>query len=158
MNYREPTYWRMQLHPYRSEGSVRHAAESLNAGFIGLGFAHHIGDLHTVEKETLPDRQRNYWAFAHEMEIGDIVLVMARNFPFAICTVSGDYNYIREPVSELGVWFRHFRPVIDVSYYADVYINPHEWHRITMTGTIDPLRSRDSQSRRLIDEWLAVDK
>lgn len=44
--------------------------------------------------------------------MGDVVLIMAHNFPFALVTVSGDYNYIRTPDPEIGVWFRHFRRII----------------------------------------------
>ena len=32
-------YWRMQLHPNNASEAVRHAVQSLAAGYIGLDFA-----------------------------------------------------------------------------------------------------------------------
>lgn len=147
------THWRMQLHPGRSRLSATHAHESLAAGFIGLDFRGNPGDLMRVKKAKLPERQRHYWAFAREMEIGDRVLVMAHHFPLALATVSGDYNYIRRPEPEIGVWFRHFRRVEDVRYYADWITNAAQWERITMTETISPLRDKSSASYELIEAW-----
>jgi hypothetical protein len=56
---------------------------------------------------------------------------------------------------EIGVWFRHFRAVDDVRYFADFKTNAKEWSQITMTDTISPLRDPNSLSYRLIQEWLA---
>ena len=108
------TYWRMQLHPSESGEAVRHTVESLAAGYIGLDFATDVGDLLTVDRGTLPDGQRDYWAFAHEMGIGDWALVFTHHFPFAIARVASQYNYIRRASPEIGVWFRHFRKVDEV--------------------------------------------
>ena len=63
--------------------------------------------------------QKDYWAFVHEMTQGDCVLVIAHHFPLALATVAGDYNYIRNVDRKIGVWFRHFRAVENVRYYAD---------------------------------------
>ncbi len=110
------TYWRMQLHPNEPGEALKHSVESLAAGFIGLDFHHSagVGDLREMRQGTLPEHQRDYWAFAHEMTERDIVLIMVHHFPFALATVDGDYNYIREPDPRIGVWFRHFRRVKDV--------------------------------------------
>ena len=77
-------YWRMQLHPDDSSEALKHAMGSLVAGYIGLDFAGGAGDLMTVEKATLPDGQKDYWAFAHGMAIDDIVLIIVHHFPFAL--------------------------------------------------------------------------
>src|SRR5271154_5737752 len=105
------TYWRMQLHPSEAEGAIRHTVESLSAGYIGLDFSGGAADLLTIDQSTLPKNQRNYWSFAHEMELGDRVLLFAHHFPFALTRVAGEYNYIRATAPEIGVWFRHFRRV-----------------------------------------------
>lgn len=147
------THWRMQLHPSQPNVSAQHAHRSLAAGFIGLDFRGNPGDLLTVKKQRLPERQRNYWAFAHDMSVGDKVLIVAHHFPLALVTVDGEYNYIRRPVPEIGVWFRHFRRVRDVRYYADWVTNAAAWERVTMTETILPLRAEDSASYRLIESW-----
>lgn len=149
------TYWRMQLHPNESEGAVRHTVVSLSAGYIGLDFSTDVADLLTVAQELLPDNQRNYWAFAHEMEIGDRVLLFAHHFPFALARVKGAYNYIRRAAPEIGVWFRHFREVEDVHYYADFVTNVRLWEPITMTATITPLREPTTASFQLIERWLS---
>ena len=151
------TYWRMQLHPNEPGEAVKHAAESLAAGFIGLDFPRSagIGDLLETPHERLPQHRRDYWAFAHEMRADDVVLAMVHHFPFALATVEGDYNYIREPDPRVGVWFRHFRRVRDVRYYGDFETNAHNWEHITMTDTISPLRDNSSRSYRLIEAWLA---
>ena len=149
------TYWRMQLHPAEADGAVRHTVESLAAGFIGLDFAGDIPDLMTIEQNFLPANQRNYWGFGHEMAVGEWVLLFAHHYPFAMARVAGPYNYIRERQSQIGVWFRHFRRVEDVRYYADFATNPKDWERLVMTATITPLRAADSGSVRLIERWLA---
>jgi hypothetical protein len=150
------SYWRMQLHPSESEGAIRHTVECLSAGYIGLDFATDVPDLLTVPQSALPENQRNYWAFAHEMGVGDHVLLFAHHFPFALAIVAGPYNYIRLDASKIGVRFRHFREVRDVRYYGDLVTDARNWEQIIMTATITPLRERDSASHRLIDRWLGV--
>jgi hypothetical protein len=144
----------MQLHPGESEGAVQHTVESLSAGYIGLDFAADITDLLMTLQNELPETQRNYWAFAHEMNIGDRVLLFTHHFPFALARVSGEYNYIRSTAPEIGVWFRHFRKVDDIRYYGDLVTNVRSWEAITMTATITPLRDPRSASYQLIEHWL----
>ena len=148
------TYWRMQLHPADPEEAVKHCVESLAAGYIGLDFREDVGDLMSTNQSALPENQRDYWAFAHEMAAGDTVLIIAHHFPFALVTIHGEYNFIRSTAPELGVWFRHFRKIRDVRYYADLVTNAQMWERITMIDTISPLRDPTSLSYRLIEEWL----
>jgi hypothetical protein len=145
----------MQLHPNEPAEAVRHCVESLAAGYIGLDFSDEAGDLRETTQSELPENQRDYWAFAHEMGPEDRVLVIAHHFPFALATVAGDYNYIRTPAPEIGVWFRHFRRVEDVRYYGDFVKNAHAWESITMTDTICPLRDPSSMSYQLIQAWSA---
>jgi hypothetical protein len=147
------TYWRMQLHPASPGDAVAHAISSLAAGYVGLDFAGEVGDLLTIEKSSLPQNQKDYWAFAHEMQEDDLVLVVAHHFPFALARVSGPYNYIRSVAPEIGVCFRHFRAIKDVRYYADFKTNALAWERTVMTDTISPLRDQQSISYRLIEEW-----
>ena len=148
------TYWRMQLHPAQPGEALQHAVENLAAGYIGLDFAEDVGDLTRITQSALPENQRDYWAFAHEMNIGDRVLIIVHQFPFAIVRVDGDYNYIRARTPEMRVWFRHFRRVNEVRYYGDLVTNAHMWESITMTDTISPLRRSDSRSFQLIESWL----
>lgn len=127
------TYWRMQLHPGDSEGAIKHTVESLSSGYVGLDFGVDVPDLLTVSQGSLPENQRNYWAFAHEMAVGDRVLLFAHHFPFALAKISGGYNYIRVAAPEIGVWFRHFRAVDDIRYYGDLVTNARTWEPITTT-------------------------
>lgn len=147
-------YWRMQLHPNEPGGAVHHTVKSLSAGYIGLDFAEDFQDLTTVEKSELPANQRNYWAFAHEMDVEDRVLLFTHHFPFALVRVAGPYNYIHSIAPEIGVWFRHFRRVDDIRYYGDFVTNARSWKPVVMTATITPLRGRNSASHQLIDRWL----
>jgi hypothetical protein len=147
-------YWRMQLHPDDAGGALGHSVESLAAGYIGLDFAIDVGDLNGVTWDQLPEKQKPYRAFAHEMAVGDQVLVIVHHFPFALATVAGEYNYIRNRAPELGVWFRHFRKVEGVMYYGDYKTNARDWTKTTMTDTICPLRDESSISYQLIEEWL----
>jgi len=147
------TFWRMQLHPGESGSAIKHAVESLVAGHIGLDFERDVGDLKSISKSSLPENQKDYWAFAHEMEVGDKVLIIVHHFPFALATVSGEYNYIRVRAPELKVWFRHFRRVEDVLYYADVVTDVRKWEQLKMTDTISPLRRQDTMSYKLIAGW-----
>lgn len=104
-------------------------------------------------QQDLPANQRDYWHFAHGMAVGDQVLIIAHHFPFALATVTGEYNYIRTPVPELGVWFRHFRRIDDVKYYRDWITNAADWQRLIMTDTISILNDPNSQSYRLMQAW-----
>jgi len=150
------THWRMQLHPDHPGEALRHCAESLTTGYIGLDFAAgaRVGDLLRVDQNDLPDAQKDYWLFAHEMAEGDPVLIMAHHFTLALAVVDGGYNYMRRPAPEIRVWFRHFRSVRDARYYGDYVTNAHNWQRLTMTDTISPLRDSNSASYQLIEEWL----
>ena len=148
------TLWRMQLHPNLPGEATKHAIESVAAGYIGLDFKWDVGDLTRADYDALPAEEKVQWAFAHEMAIGDHVLVFLRHYPFALVRVAGDYNYMRTPTPEMGVWFRHFRQIDDVRYYFDHEKNPGAWKKLVMTATITPLRSDTSGSRQLIEEWL----
>ncbi len=150
------TYWRMQLHPADPGEAVRHTVESLAAGYIGLDFPTEVGDILTLVQSALPEGQRDYWAFAHEMQEGDWVLLLVHHFPFALARVVEPYNYIRAPAPEIGVWFRHFRRVDDIRYYGDLVTNAHKWESIRITDAISPLRDPDTQSYRLIERWLGA--
>ena len=66
------------------------------------------------------------------------------------------YNYIRAPHQELGVWFRHFRRVEVLSYYADFVTNPAKWEQTRMTDTISVLYTPTSKSFMLIKRWVAA--
>ena len=147
------TYWRMQLHPNDNKRAVANSMKSLGLGYIGLDFADPPGDLTEVARGTLPTAQRDYWDFAHKMKEGDKVLVVAHHYPCALVEVSGQYNYIRHPQEELGVWFRHLRRIRILGYYADFEKNPKKWERTTMTDTISELKTKSSASYELIERW-----
>jgi hypothetical protein len=144
----------MQLHPDEAEGAIRHTVECLSAGYIGLDFAVDVPDLMTVTQDSLPPNQRNYWGFAHEMVLGDQVLLFAHHYPFALVEVAGEYNYIRARSQEIKVWCRHFRTIRDVRYFGDFVTNARSWEPLTMTATLTPLRDRGSSSFQLIERWL----
>ncbi len=81
------------------------------------------------------------------------MLVIAHHYPCALVEVSGQYNYIRHPKEELGVWFRHLRRIRILAYYADYEKNPKKWERTTMTDTISELKTKSSTSYELIERW-----
>lgn len=147
-------YWRMQLHPVQPGESVKHCIESLAAGYIGLDFAFDVGDLMATSKDKLPENQKDYWAFARGMNEGDKVLIIAHHFPFALATISGEYNYIRSSPEKVGVWFRHFRAVNNVHYYADLETDARKWEQLQMNNTISPLHDPSKRSYKLIENWL----
>lgn len=146
-------YWRMQLHPNEPIHAVSYVAKALGLGLIGLDFAEPPGDLTDVDPSAIERTQRDYWDFAHRMAIGDVVLISAHHYPFALAEITGRYNYIRSP-EELKVWFRHFRRVSVLGYYADLVTNPKAWEKITMTDTISILHDPQSKSFQLISFWL----
>ena len=149
-------YWRMQLHPNDAANAVAHTVKSLGLGYIGLDFADPPGDLTDVVADDIPQTQRDYWDFAHTMDEGDYVLIVAHHYPCALARVSGPYNYIRDPNKDLGVWFRHFRRVEIIGYYSDLITNPNRWEQTTMTDTISILRDTNSLSYQLIESWPAT--
>jgi hypothetical protein len=147
-------FWRMQLHPSDPNHAAMHAVQSLAAGFIGLDWEHDPGDLTLLSPSSLPQNVSAHdFTFASKMEVGDKVLVIVHHFPFALATVDSEYNYIRAKVPELCIWFRHFRRVRDVKYYADRVTNAHKWEGIKMTNTVQILLDADSASYRLISSW-----
>ena len=149
-------YWRMQQHPSQPANAVKHTITSLAAGYIGLDFGTDVGDLHHRQKEELPQGQQDYWDFAHRLDIDDVVLIIAHHFPFALVKVNGPYNYLSHSQPHIGVWFRHFRAVRDVAYFADFVSNALNWPKLTMTDTISLLVDKESKSYRLIEEWLGA--
>lgn len=136
---------------------MRYAVESVAAGFIGLDFKGEPGDLRQVKREALPGSERDYWDFAHRMQRGDRALIIVHHFPFALVTISDDYNYITRTEPALGVWFRHFRRIdrAETKYFADYRTNAASWDQFLMTDTISALRSEDGQRIRLMKEWIA---
>jgi len=142
----------MQLHPSEPSESVKDCVESLAAGYIGLDFANDVGDLMRLDRSTLAQGESDYWLFAHKMAVGDRVLIVAHQYPFALATVHGEYNYILRPSKGIG-WFRHSRAVRDVAYYFDWNTNPKAWIQTTMTDAISPLLDPSSISYGLIEEW-----
>lgn len=145
-------HWRMQLHPNDPSLAAQYSVNSLAAGFIGLDFDVDPGDLSLVQRSALPKRQTDFHDFAHAIRVGDLALVVLHHYPFALATVAGESNYIRMPEPKLGVWFRHFRRVKDVKYYADRVKNPKDWERTVMTDTISVLQST-TLSAQLISGW-----
>src|SRR5437870_220093 len=101
-------FGRMQLHPSDSERAAMRAVQSLGAGFIGLGFRNDPGDLKLLGSNLPEGVTAQDMRFANDMAIGDKVLVIVHNYPFALATVSGEYNYIRVADPKLRIWFRHF--------------------------------------------------
>ncbi|WP_300295070.1 hypothetical protein [Ferrovibrio sp.] len=150
------TFWRMQLHPADAESSIKHCVESLAAGYVGLDFEEDVGDLLIQEnRQRIPSKHKDFLGFSDEMKPGDHVLIISHHFPFALARVKGEYNFIKHRATELGIWFRHFREVECVYYYADRVTNPKNWEMLTMTDTISPLRNAEKASYRLIDAWLS---
>ena len=147
-------FWRMQLHPAETGRSIRYTIDSLSAGYIGLDFTRDPGNLMEAKVKDLPEAQRDYMDFATVMQRGDWVLVTAHHFPFALVKVAGDYNHIHQPEPKLGLWFRHFRKVIDIHYYADYETNAHDWSQFRMTDAIALLSDPAGQSYKLMARWL----
>jgi len=142
----------MQLHPNDASRSSFYASSSLAAGFIGLDFGEDVGDLARLDKASLQPHHKDFMHIYDGMQVGDRVLIIAHHFPFAICRVAGEYNYIRHPVPELGVWFRHFRRVDDVQLFADHVTNAKSWEPVKMTDTISPLVNEGTKSKAILDE------
>jgi hypothetical protein len=144
----------MQLHPNDAKNSAYYASQSLSAGFIGLDFETEVGDLLAVEHQNVLTTQRDYMAFAKEMQIGDKVLIIVHHFPFAVVTVSGEYNYIRKIDPALGVWFRHFRKINkdEIILFSDYNTNARAWDQVIMTDAISILNDPISKSYKLIQE------
>lgn len=83
-----------------------------DVGFIGLGNpSDNLTDLtHYPGPEALPPdmgagQKQYFWAFAHEMKRGDVVIAVAAGTIFGVGTVAGGYVY-----SDIFV-FPHFRQV-----------------------------------------------
>jgi len=142
----------MQLHPASPKESAAYCTESLAAGFIGLDFGKDVGDMRRAVPADLPEGQRDYMDFAKRMKKGDSVLIIAHHFPFALATVAGEYNYIARPEPELGIWFRHFRRVENVRYYADHHTNVQRWEQLKMVDAFSFLKP-DGRSYELMKAW-----
>jgi hypothetical protein len=117
---------------------------------IGLDFASDVGDLSRLRAADLPEKDRYCLAFATKMAKGDHVLIFVHHVAFALCRVTGEYEYVRTPGA---VWFRHSRRVEDVWLYSDCFqgVKPRT---ITMRGALSPLYEPSKASYKLIEEWL----
>lgn len=147
--------WRMQLHPADGRNAAKYAVEALGKGPIGLDFDEDRGDLRRIAASTLKPSERDFLCFANEMQVGDHVLVVVHNRPFALATVASDYRYVTSPEEELGVWFRHFRRVDrqTLRFYFDRVVAVKDWELFTMTDAIAPLHDPNSKSYQLIESW-----
>ena len=148
-------YWRMQLHPSDRARATMHTVQALARGLIGLGFDQEPGDLLRLSPQPpLPTGVGpQEFSFATKMARRDKVLVIVHNFPFALATVDSDYNYTSAP-DGLGVWFRHFRRVCDVKYFADHELNANSWPRgLGFAGTIQILTDPTAPTYQLIENW-----
>lgn len=143
----------MQLHPATSERSTEHCLRSLAAGFIGLDSESDPGDLRIASKDTVKPTEKDYFDFALRMAIGDVVLIISHHYPLALVTIKDDYNYIKQTVPEIGVWFRHFRRIEKLSLYFDKVRNPLQWEKAIMTDTISILKDTNGASYLLAKNW-----
>jgi hypothetical protein len=163
------SYWRMQLHDlgYKRQ-AIKYCVESLAAGYIGLDFHKDTGDLSVIKKDSpnykglLPGSEGRCWVFAHEMKKDDIVLIMAHNRPFSLVEVIGEYNYIKHTDSDSPAkfWFRHFRAVKVLDYYADYIYDTNYIHdtkennTLIMADTIVKVDNTKTEFYKFIVEWL----
>lgn len=149
------SYWRMQLHPNEPEFAAYYTVQSLARGFIGLDFAEDPGDLERLDVSELEANPNNIRGFVTEIQRDDYILISLHHQPFALATDIGSYNYIKNHVAELDIWFRHFRQAGTISYYSDVFgrIREEESH-LVMTNTFAGV-SLDTVSGRLIAEWIS---
>jgi hypothetical protein len=147
--------------------ALRHTVTCLAANLIGLDFGEYsgptrpgddVGDLLYVDPASLPETQRAFRAFATDMQEDDYVLVMAHNFPFALCRVAGPYKYVREIPQEPKIWFHHCRRVEDVRYYGDLVTDAHAWQRLPTPQTLARVSDEDGPVFQLIRRWLGADR
>ncbi len=148
----------MQLHPDDSKNSGFYSNQSIATGFIGLDFATEAGDLLAESQKNILSSQKDYMSFAKDMQIGDKVLIISHHFPVALVTVDDDYNYMRRAEPKLGVWFRHFRRIKNVVYYADFKTNAKAWEQYIMTDMISILKDKNSKSCKLIEKMSRFEK
>lgn len=149
--------WRMQLHPDDGKLATRYAVEALGQGMIGLDFGGDYGDMRRIQASTLKPSEQDFLALADEMQVGDLVLVIVHNRPFALATIASDYRYTSAPQEEFGVWFRHYRRVErkTLRFYFDHVVSVKDWELFTMTDAIAPLHDPNSKSYQLIESWRA---
>ena len=158
-------YWRMQLHPGGdSRWAMEYASQSIATGFIGLDFGltedgNVVGDLLADNNQKIPSGQEKFVDLAKEMAVGDKVLIMVHQCPFAVVTVAGEYNYIRISEPELKIWFRHFRRIKSPIYFSDFVVGNGKWLRnieLIMPLALQRLVTPTTDSYRLIQdmtEW-----
>jgi hypothetical protein len=155
----------MQLHPTDDpDPAVGYAVQALARCLIGFGYRKDPGDLTRLDLSSpLPAGVTKHDVeFATRMAVGDKVLVLVHQYPFALVTVASEYFYLRPPASakvgrvvlqELGVWFNHFRGVRDVRYYADWVKDPGKWIKVGRAATIQRLVEPETTSFKLIQSW-----
>lgn len=148
------SYWRMQLHPNDAEYASFYTINSLANGFIGLDFGNDPGDLEKLKECELEKTPNNIYAFVKEITRTDVVIIFLHHHPFAIVRNVEEYNYIKQPIDEVNIWFRHFRKFKDISYYSDVFGTIKDEHKnIKMSNTFSGV-SEDSETGKLIQGWL----
>jgi len=149
----------MQLHPNDKELASFYTNKCLGMNYVGVDFEEDPGDLTKISSEELNTKKytnpNNFRAFASEVLENDYILIMLHNMPHALVTEIQDYNYIKNQVEEMGIWFRHFRRFMKISYFGDIYKSKNDLlnSSLIMTNTFSGV-TEDSESGRLITEWL----
>ncbi|WP_061243625.1 hypothetical protein [Leptospira interrogans] len=147
-------YWRMQLHPDDQSLATDYTVKCLTNNYVGLDFPSGSYDLSEYDIDKLEAFPNNIRAFAKQITYNDYILIFHHNIPFALITEIGNYNYLKEVIPEMGIWFRHFRRFKKISYFNDVYKQGKDEHyKITMANTISEA-SEDTKTVELIKDWI----
>ncbi len=112
-----------------------------------------IDEREKAEKVLAKSNHTNYLKFAHEINIGDYVLIAPHSAPLALCVVASDYICDRLAKGREGIVFRHFRFVKSHTFFAHVF-SRKEWPdwNLSGQGTIGQINERN-QAFELIEKW-----
>lgn len=135
-------YWVMQLKPNPEipKSNTDQAISSLTSGFIGLVNKKDF----KIDFETL---------FKDEMLVGDIVMIVCNDYPFALVEIVSDSIYINKIQPHMGIYYSNFRKIKIIKYYFDYTQQMNENNKINLISVLSKLVDQDLQWYKIMDQW-----
>ena len=146
MNNPNRQYWRMNMHPDNLGGRAKFTKtmQCLGQGVIGF-----------YQEQSSPPTKAKTGKFGNVVKVGDVVMVMLSNKPFAVVEVTSECRMIDEP-KKLGLWCHAYREVKMLSTYLDWQKFVEDETLVHSTGIQRINISGGDAFARVLKQWLKI--
>ena len=134
-------YWVMQLKPNPKipKSNTDQAISSLTSGFIGL-----------INEKNLTTELED---FKNGMSVGDIVMIVCNDYPFALVKIMSNSIYMEEIKPDAGIYYNDFRIIKTIKYYFDYTQQMNENNRINLIGILSKLVDPNKKWYKIMNQW-----